>query len=144
MKVKDANRWRKDIYPKWIELLKEEIKIVGQNDCRLIFVGKRVEDFLKLKITNNNVLGKILHYSVNAAIYRKKLPQEYPEEYKKFKNNLSNSIILDFAKKYLKQYGIPRQMMVWILKKLKDDKTKLSESRKQLMFTYFKKFQEFS
>lgn len=142
MKVKDANRWRNKIYPKWIELLKEEIEIVGQNDCKLIFVGKSVGKFLEPKKLNRNVLKTVLHYSGQAGKQRKKMPQKYPKDFKNFKKNLSSDVILDFAENFLKQNSIPTQVIEWVLRKLKNSKTKLSESRKELMFTYYREFQE--
>lgn len=145
MKVKNANRWRNKIYPKWKEPLKKEIEIVGQNDYKLIIVGKSAKKFIsKHKELNRKVLKTVLHFSGQAGKQRKKIPQKYPEDFKDFKKNLSSDVILDFAENFLKQNNIPTQIMEWVLKKLKNNKTKLSESRKELMFTYYRKFQEIS
>lgn len=149
MKVNDADYWRNRIYPKWIELLKEEIEIIGQEDCKLIFVGKKVETFLKPKLynakfSNREVLKTILHYSGQAGMKRKEMAQKYPEEYQDFKKNqdLSSKVILDFAQIFLKENDIPAKIMRWILRKLNNSRTKLSESRKELIFTYFREFRD--
>lgn len=146
MKVKDAKELKNKIYDEWIELLKQEIEIVGQNDCKLIFVGKSVENFLKPKVLNRNIAKTVLHYSGQAARQRKEIPKKYPEDFKIFKKcqNLCPDAILDFAKNFLKENSISPQMRDWILGKLKNNRTKLSESRKELMFTYYRQFQKIS
>lgn len=149
MKVKNADYWRDRIYPKWIDLLTEEIELVGQEACKLIFVGTKVETFLKPKqvygkLSNRDVVKTILHYSGQAGRQRKVLPYRYPEEFHDFKKNqtLSSKIILDFATMFLKENDIPVKTVRWILSKLKHSKTRLSESRKELMFTYYHEFRE--
>ena len=144
MKVKNANRWRSETYPEWIELLKKEIEIVGQNDCKLIFVGKSVGKFLKPQALNRNVLKTILHYSGQAGRKRKEIPQKYREDFEDFKKNLSSDAVLDFAENFLKQNSIPTPMTSEILANLKNNRNKLSKSRKELMFTYYREFQEIS
>ena len=128
---------------------KKEIDIVGQEDCKLLFVGKKVETFLKPKLyngkfSNRDVLKTILHYSGQAGMKRKEMAQQYPAEYQDFKKNqnLSSKAIVDFAQLFLKENDIPVKVMRWILKKLHNSRTKLSDSRKELMFTYFREFRD--
>lgn len=144
MKVRDANRWRNEIYPKWIKLLKEEIRVIGKNDCKLIFVGRSVRKFLEIEMSDFNVVKTVLHYSGQAGKQRKKMSDKYPEDYINFISiqNLSSQLIIDFAEKFLEENSIPSQMMKWILQRLKDNKSKLTESRKQLMFSYYQEFSE--
>jgi hypothetical protein len=142
MRVTDANLWRNDIWPQWIDLLKEEIEIVGKDDCEIIFVGKNVENFLRSENLNRNVLKTVLHYSGQAAKQRKRIPQEYPKEFTKFKENLSSDGILRFAENFLEQNALPSEMKERILRGLENNKTKLSESRKKLIFTYYREFKE--
>lgn len=144
MKVKDANRWRNEIYPKWIELLKEEIGIIGKNNCKLIFVGKSVKKFLEIEMSDFNVVKTVLHYSGQAGKQRKKMSDKYPEDYINFKRsqNLSFHLIVDFAENFLKENSIPSHMMKWILQRLKNSRSKLSESRRQLMFNYYRELNE--
>ena len=142
MKVKDANLWRERIYPRWIELLRQKIEIVGQTDCRLIFIGNKVEDFLKGHSLNREYLKTIMHYSGQAAKKRKEVPRRYPGEFKTFKGSITSRTILDFARTFLHENGIPPQTRSWILRRLKRKSTKLSDSRKELLFTYYKELQE--
>ncbi|MCF7887668.1 MAG: hypothetical protein K9L76_00160 [Candidatus Omnitrophica bacterium] len=141
MKVENANLWRDEIYPKWIEFLREEIKIVGKNNCKVIFVGESVRNFLETRLQECNVLKTILHYSGQAGRQRKELPQKYPKEFQEFKEHLSSGMILNFAEYFLKQNDIPLKIRQWILRKLNNSDVKLSESRRALMFTYYKEFQ---
>jgi hypothetical protein len=72
------------------------------------------------------------------------MAQQYSEEYQDFKKNqdLSSKAILDFAKIFLKENDIPTKIMRWILRKLNNSRTKLSESRKELIYTYFREFRD--
>jgi len=113
------------------------------------FVGQKVEKFLKTEMlnsefSNREVLKTILHYSGQAGKQRKEMAQKYPEEFQDFRKSqtLSSNAILDFTKNFLKENDISTQIICWILRKLKNSRTKLSESRKELMFTYYREFRD--
>jgi len=145
MKVNNANRLRKKIYPLWLDLIKEEIGIIGKEDCQLIFVGKQVGNFfksninsMKFNIPNNK---PILHYSPQAVKKRNRIIENYPQdEFCDFKKNLSSERIIEFAEEFLKTNRINETIIEDTLKRLNNHKTKLSDSRKKLMFIYYKKF----
>ena len=142
MRVRDADRWRESVYPRWVKLLREEIEIVGNANCRLVFVGSKVEKFLKPGFSGRQVAKTLLHYSKTAARYRKAFPRRYPKEFGRFKKGLSCTTILDFAKEFLQRSEVPAQIADWVLNGLRFANAKLTESRKELMFTYYKEFQD--
>lgn len=124
-------------YAKWYPLLCEEIKLVASPQSPKIAIGKDVEGFLFEK-TLPNFTGSILHYSKNAAKYRKIIPKAHPERYAEFDTtvcweNIEQTVIRVMTEGNISSY-IDRT-----LKRLRN--SKLTESRKQLMFTYNVQFE---
>lgn len=140
-RVRVAEKVRNNVYLKWIELLKEEIKIIGKENCKIVFIGNDVEKELINKL-NSKILGKIMHYSKRAASHRKTIPNKFPNEYLKFKKELKADKILNFAKLLMLNNDIPINIQNWIIERLKKGK-QLTESRKKLMFTYYHAFTEY-
>lgn len=147
MIVEDANECRKDIYPLWKKLLLEEISIVGKKNAKVICVGGAVSKFFDNN--NMNYSLNIMHYSgggAGAMIKRNEIPDKFPNDFQLFikREGLTETTIIEFARNLLEQYGIPQKPTAeWILKGLQKKPTKLSESRKKLIFTYFFEFKQF-
>ena len=62
-------------YEEWYPLLLEEIAIVGKPGAPVIAIGKKVEDFLRQKDLKGNTgrhLFRVPHYSLRAAGYFKR------------------------------------------------------------------------
>jgi len=140
MNTKDALKYYSWIFPKWNNLLKEEIGIIGKKDCKIIAVGWKSKEYLdKIELATK----QILHYSPNAAKYRKCVPEKYPNEYKEFKKIISDEIILDFAYNFLNKYEkMVKGIGKWAIDNLDKNQVVLTESIKMLMFTYYKEFKE--
>jgi len=144
MKVKDANKYRECIYRESVQYLQEEINIVGKPDSEILCVGRAVHAFLKDRMPG--VVGKspLLHYSGQAARERKRIAERNKDEYaafkRQFENDLTPSNVLAFADNYMKKHDVPVEMRVYILEALARNKTGLSESRKQLMYAYYRDF----
>lgn len=108
---------RKRRYERWYPLLLDEIKIVGKSDAPVIAIGNAVQGFLSgndLEGKTGRRLYRILHYSNQASRSRKIEADNDPEGFKAFTES---------------QFG---KNSCW--------SSKLTESKKQLVFTYYKQF----
>ncbi len=143
MKVRDATINRDWIYIKWKDLLNEEIDIIASCNCKLIPVGDKANDFISEHLSKYRILNKILHYSVTAAKYRKNEPVAYPTHYVDFKNTINEKLFMMNVKNIIKEYEIPESTLKGIKKGLERNEPSLTESRKQLMFTYYNAFKRF-
>ena len=70
---------RDERYEAWYPLLLEEIELIGKPNCRVIAIGRSVEDFLRMKNFGSDPkhsVCRVLHYSFQAAgafkAYKKK------------------------------------------------------------------------
>ncbi|PIQ27821.1 hypothetical protein COW36_09380 [bacterium (Candidatus Blackallbacteria) CG17_big_fil_post_rev_8_21_14_2_50_48_46] len=151
MTVKNAGIWRDQLYPQWMDLLCQEIELVGAENAVIIPLGAKVEDYLQGKILPRPIAAKMMHFSGNAAKYRKDIPAGFPEEYEEFSKKQTIQILLESAEERLKKlFQTENQIFETPTpQKLIDDrisvlskKEGVSESRKQLMFTYFKQLTE--
>ncbi len=149
MLTKNAKDLRNEIYPKCLDLLKDEIDIIGLSNAKIFFVGNIVEEFfrknnLNEEIKKREVLEKILHYSRRASKYRKKIPNLHQREFKNFSENLefNDDDILEFAENLLNENKLKEGMKNKILEKLERGKI-LTNSRIELIFTYKKIFEIF-
>ncbi len=141
MRVKDANKLRQDVYPKWIEHLKDEISLFGNEDAKLFFVGRVVEMWLS-EIFNDKCHQCILHYSALAANKRKELCKESPAEFREFcRSKLpTRENFLEFILKRLQQIEIGEIIGIEIYNRIERDNNIFSDSRKELLFSYYKIF----
>ncbi len=142
MAVENANRMRDFVYPKWISHLKEEISLVGSDDCRVFFVGNIVRDSLTRVFPASKVAGTIIHYSGQAGSKRKAMTIEYPEDYAHFltHESISKDKIVALASHLLSESKMEAGLANDILARLTTKENILSPSRVQLLFCYFMAF----
>ena len=143
MKVKNANKNRDWIFLKWKNLLVEEIDIIASNKCKLIPVGHKANDYISEHFSNYSVLDRILHYSCSAAKHRKNIPEAHPKYYCEYKNRLDQASFLQNVKNIIREHGIPGSTLKGIKKGLERNEPRITESRKQLMFSYYNVFNHY-
>ena len=88
MPVAMADIDREQRYEEWYPLLLEEIEIVGKPGAPIIAIGKQVQNFLQqtdLEGKTSRPLYAVLHYSNQAARYRKTKAEGDPEGFEAFK-----------------------------------------------------------
>jgi hypothetical protein len=144
MKVTDARTMRTDIYPLWEEHLFKEISLFGVKKVVVFFVGREVETFLSSKLLQHDSF-RIIHYSPIAASARRRLPDQYPDEYRTFVNKeLPNKKkIVENAKRLLEASGMDESLVTSIGDRIARSENLLSDSRRRLLFSYFKSFEQF-
>jgi hypothetical protein len=128
-------------YDKWYPLLTEEIALVKSQKTPIIAIGKDVEGFLTRKKLPNYA-GSILHYSKNAAKYRKDIPEANPERYAEFVQQRP-TVCWEDIEQTVERVMTEGNISSYIdstLKRLKSG-AGLTKSRKQLMFTYKVQFE---
>jgi len=142
MTVKDASRLRADVYPKWIAHLKEEVTLIGSDDCRVFFVGNNVRDTLSRVFPASKVASTIIHYSGQAVPKRQATVAEYPEQYARFltHESISNCKLVAFTSRLLKESTMDAGLASEILERVTNRQNTLSPSRVQLLFCYFMAF----
>ena len=140
MPVEVASKGRRNRYQSWFPLFKEEFDIVSNRSTKVIAIGNAPYNFLKKKkfeskIDSGNIL-KILHYSNQAANYRKVAIEHHKSKFNSWVDQpLMKDIITD-AREVLEDGGIPLPMGQYILQKLVAHGGDLTESQIQLIFTY--------
>ena len=122
-----AKRW-----PKWHELLKEELELVGKQDAKVIAVGRGLETFLKNSGTPKPS-GWILHWYPNARVARAIAPQLFPQEYEKFSEGVSAEGLASYVEELIRDKVFDKSRDR-ILRDIR--KSGGTESNKMLMFTY--------
>jgi hypothetical protein len=137
MKVRTAGRLRN--YDEWISLLREEINVVGRPDYKLVFVGKTVERAISCTFAPEHIAGTTIHYSPMVAYMRKNLPRNPPSAVMA----VTEGSILKFARALLAEHTISEATKTRVLKRLGRSGTKLSDSRRRLMYTYYEHFESF-
>ena len=137
--VKVAKDDREKRWKRWYPLLKEELELVAKPCAPIIAIGGQVEGFLKKKNTPK-FAGRVLHYSKSASKYRKRIPCEHPDLYKKFAPTVS----FDDITNTVKEVFSPSDLNFHVEPTLKHLKSGsgLTDSRKHLMFTYKMRFAE--
>jgi len=147
MTVDNAGKWRDDLYPKWLELLKKEIDLMGTSNVILIPLGNDVSDFVEKADLPYNIGPKMMHYSRQAAKKRKELPNKYPEEFERFEPTINKELLLKSAQeRFTTLFEIENQIFetpvpeILIHGRMKALKAKGPDSlsRKRLLFTYKK------
>ena len=133
MMVKSAagNPW--DRYKRWYPLLLQELELVAKPEARIISIGRTVERFLSQKALPRHV-GRVVHYSGQAAGHWGVEPASHAEAYKVFTNGISlgdiEPTVVDVltcepnsnrAEEKIEQFR---------------NSSGLTESKKKLMFTY--------
>ncbi len=138
MTVADANTDRKMRYKKWLPLLKREIALLSIPSATIISVGNAVQAELSRANIKNS---PILHFSPLASGARNKSVAEHPEDYKAYRESLSDDLLKDMAKEAIAASALPGAHP---LLQGRIDKIKLTESRKKLLYSYKVLFENIS
>lgn len=138
VKIADSDRLLR--YRQWYPLLERELNLVLKPDGIVIAVGNVVDSFLREQELPQ-LAGKILHYSRSAARYRVNMPRRYPEPYSAFAPTVSWADIKHTVQRVMNEAGMPLCEEQETLERLRNG-SKLTESKKQLMFTYSCQFKE--
>ena len=137
--VKMAKGGSKKRWERWYPLLEKELELVAESCAPIIAIGGQVEEFLGGEKAPK-IAGRVLHYSKSASKYRKRIPCEHPDLYKKFAPTVS----FDDITKTVEEVFSPSDLNFHVEPTLKHLKSGsgLTESRKHLMFTYKMQFAE--
>ena len=140
MATRDAGRERIKRYERWYPLLKKELQLIAKpGETRIIAIGNMVRDFLTGKHLCES-LETILHYAPTEAGHRKRKIQPWRDSFPKFCDGFDGSDFEKSVEKVLKE----AKMESYIDHRLKvpGSKSKLTESRMNLIFYYKNKFEE--
>jgi len=137
---KVANINRQDIYKEWIVYLEKEIKKMSIIKPVIFSVGNVVDVFIKKNIPRISPT-KIIHYSPQAGNARKKARFENETKYQEFKTKIlpSEEEIRSFIQKLLNKSIVNCELCKEIFDRF-NNKTILTESRTELMYTYYSVF----
>ncbi len=132
----------------WLPCFREELALVSRPQTRLIPLGQKAAELLQALDLPYPVTEPLMHFARTASRWRARLPEQYPEEYAALAAQWQTLHLMRSADHTLmtsfqieaRLFGtpIPYDLIQNRLSYLKDSKAGLSESRKQLMFTYFK------
>lgn len=129
-----------DRYDRWFPLLKKELEIVAKPDARVIAIGKSTRDFLSKKGLNGFSGDTIVHYSQQAAGSWKVMAESYKEHFNQFSATVEPAHVKRTIRNILQEAEM-KHFEAEILKRLDVD-NRLTDSRRQLMFTYKVQFAE--
>ena len=130
---------RYERYRRWYPLLCQEIGLVGPN-APVIPVGHVVRDFLEVQ-NIRNLTYEILHYSQSAVAHRPKIPDLYNVQFSEFKKTVDMSVIEATVRRVMEESQLGSATLEATLKRLQRG-AGLTDSRKQLMFTYKYQFEK--
>ena len=139
MPVKMAGIRRLERYQRWYPLLEQEIELVANPGAPIIPIGNYVGWFLKEQ-GMKNLQDRILHYSQSAGHARKKKPARRPDQYQKFKETVSWGDIESTVRQVLNDAGMAEHIP-GCLERFRRG-SKLTGSRRKLMFTYKVQFEK--
>ena len=131
-------------YEGWVGLLIKELDLVAKPDARLVSIGRITGRFLNEHLNQKwqrRLLGTILHYSATASRWRNRIPEERPQEYGECQGTVATDDILNTAQEVMQQAGIDAVRAEEKLAALRSG-SGLTESRRQLIFTYKTQFGE--
>jgi len=131
-KVADAGKGREKSFNAWLDLLKEEIALVGPS-AQIISIGNTVRSYSG-KQSSLPRIPAVIHYSLRAGGKRSVFPKKCPGEYAIFSKKINHDMIVDTARTVLQEYGVKDPLASDIQKKI--ERTTLTEPRKKLLFTY--------
>ncbi len=138
MRVKKAKRSRKKRYLAWYPLLMDELALLQKPNCMFFSVGKKVETFLN-KQGFDKLTDTVLHYSSQNGRARKKSIEGKEDEFSRFTNSVTKDNILHTAADVLNNKNISEFMRIETMARLQ--RSKFTESRKMLLFSYWSSFQ---
>jgi len=131
--VADAVKGREKSFNAWLDLLKEEIALVGPS-ARIISIGNAVRAYFERHGSLLRSIPAVIHYSPQARGKRSVFPKKYPEEYAIFSKNINHDMIVDTARTVLQEYGVNNSIASNIIEKI--ERGALTDTKKKLLFTY--------
>lgn len=141
MKVREAKKKRQEKYERWYPLLKEELRLVSNSEkTRIIAIGNVVRDFLKSKSLCDSI-EKVIHYSPQGWMARRKAIQCYIDDFTQFNGTLNGDAFEETVRDVLNQAGMDSEYVDFMLEK-NVNKSKLTESRRKSLFYYYNIFEE--
>jgi hypothetical protein len=132
MLVKRASIDRSPRYDRWYGLLLEELDLVAKPGAGIFAVGNAVAQHLTRRQFPRPIT-RVIHYSGQAGLARAAAIAGHENDLEKFKNSVSLELLLATAKDVLDK-SVPANLRDKTLARLEG--SKLSLSRKQLIFTY--------
>ena len=132
MLVKRASIDRSPRYDRWYGLLLEELDLVAKPGAGIFAVGNAVAQHLTRRQFPRPIT-RVIHYSGQAGRARAAAIAGHEDDFEKFKNSVSLELLLATAKDVLDK-SVPANLRDKTLARLEG--SKLSLSRKQLIFTY--------
>ena len=140
MPVRLAKTDRQRRYETWFPLLCEELKLVAQTNAKVIAIGNEVDGFLRKQNLPRPLAGKIIHYSHTAAAFWQRIPERYPEQFAEFLPTVGWADIEATVWQVMTEGEMGPTSIAHTLKRLQGG-SRLTESRKMLMFTYKMQFE---
>ena len=137
MLVREAADQRRERYEKWYPLLKKELQVVAKPGAPIISIGQEAGNFL----SKNGLCGHketILHYSAQTAGHRGEERRNQPNLYDEFSPTVGWQDIEQTVRRVMAE-GEMCLFVDDILKRLRRG-SRLTESRKELMFNYKVRF----
>jgi len=133
MWTREAYQGRQERYDCWYLLLCDELALVAKPSAKVFAIGKCVEHFLLKKGFSPRPVP-LLHYSTQAARFRKECVRGREEEFQRFAATVSLDNIRQVAEEIIAEAQLPREKYDDFLNRLKEGD--LSNSRKELIFCY--------
>ncbi len=133
MPVEHAAVGRVERYIRWHRLLEDELKLILRPEAGVIAVGKSVADHLQRQNFERRFVP-ILHYSGQAAAWRKAGIVGRELQFEEFRDTVSLRDVLSNADAVMVAADIPAKIRDETLSRL--SRSPLSDSRRQLMFIY--------
>lgn len=140
-----------DTLQAWLPSFREELALVSTPDTQLIPLGQKAAELLQSLDLPYPVTEPLIHFARMASRWRSRLPSQYPEAYAEQAAQWQPIQLIRSADHTLmtlfqieeRNFGtpIPYDLIQNRLSYLKDSKAGLSESRKQLIFTYLKQLE---
>ena len=121
-------------YDRWFPLLEKELEIVAKPNPLVIAIGKSTGDFLRSKGLKGYSDDIVVHFSQQASSIWKKVAESNQELFDGFVPTVSPRVIKRTVEQVLKEADMD-SFLDETLKRLTVG-AGLTESRKQLMFTY--------
>lgn len=132
MLTNEAKRKPEQRYRQWFEVLSDELALVRKETAKIVAIGKTVKHFLESNGLSD--IHVVLHYSSQAAKYRKKWVRWDEERFWQFKRHVSNKRIIATARTITEQAKMDWSLTSASLRRL--ETRDLSDSQKMLMFGY--------
>jgi hypothetical protein len=133
MLVAQAGTARAERYDRWYAVLQEEIDLVSRPGVGIVAIGSPVAEHLQRRGFTKS-FTRVIHYSRQAAAARKAGIIGREREFEAFRNSVAARDVLRDAEAVLISAGLPSEYIAATLSMLA--KSNLSESRRQLIFSY--------